>query len=70
MNKLTLAKMHFIIRLSATINSIPEEVMKTTYVIDNTSCKKPGRSTDSGIRGEKFAHHSSFSLLYVHVYHF
>ncbi|XP_019370589.1 PREDICTED: cilia- and flagella-associated protein 54 isoform X2 [Gavialis gangeticus] len=50
MNKLTLAKMHFIICLSATINTIPEEVMKTNYIIDNTSFKKRGRSTDSGVR--------------------
>uniref|UniRef100_A0A8C3F4F5 Cilia and flagella associated protein 54 n=1 Tax=Chrysemys picta bellii TaxID=8478 RepID=A0A8C3F4F5_CHRPI len=41
MNKLTLAKMHLIICLSATINSIPEKVMKTIYSVDNTSLKKP-----------------------------
>uniref|UniRef100_K7G2P3 Cilia and flagella associated protein 54 n=1 Tax=Pelodiscus sinensis TaxID=13735 RepID=K7G2P3_PELSI len=40
MNKLTLAKMHFIICLSATINSIPEKVMKTIYSVDASS-KKP-----------------------------
>ncbi|KGL78513.1 Putative uncharacterized protein C12orf63, partial [Tinamus guttatus] len=35
MNKLTLAKMHFVIALSATINDIPEKVEKCIYSIDN-----------------------------------
>ncbi|XP_009702608.1 PREDICTED: putative uncharacterized protein C12orf63, partial [Cariama cristata] len=35
MNKLTLAKMHFIICLSATINNIPEKVEKHVYSVDN-----------------------------------
>nr|XP_013802500.1 PREDICTED: cilia- and flagella-associated protein 54 [Apteryx mantelli mantelli] len=43
MNKLTLAKMHFIISLSATINNIPEKVEKYIYSIDNKSLKKPRR---------------------------
>nr|XP_032644431.1 cilia- and flagella-associated protein 54 isoform X7 [Chelonoidis abingdonii] len=50
MNKLTLAKMHFIICLSATINSIPEKVMKTIYSMDNTSLKKPSRTMESSIK--------------------
>ncbi|XP_050791921.1 cilia- and flagella-associated protein 54 [Gopherus flavomarginatus] len=50
MNKLTLAKMHFIICLSATINSIPEKVMKTIYSMDNTSLKKPSRIMESNIK--------------------
>ncbi|XP_039375459.1 cilia- and flagella-associated protein 54 isoform X7 [Mauremys reevesii] len=50
MNKLTLAKMHFIICLSATINSIPEKVMKTIYSMDNTSLKKPSRIVESSIK--------------------
>ncbi|XP_072204292.1 cilia- and flagella-associated protein 54 [Excalfactoria chinensis] len=35
MNKLILAKMHFIICLSATINNIPEKVEKCIYSVDN-----------------------------------
>ncbi|XP_034630620.1 cilia- and flagella-associated protein 54 [Trachemys scripta elegans] len=50
MNKLTLAKMHLIICLSATINSIPEKVMKTIYSVDNTSLKKPSRIMESSIK--------------------
>nr|XP_048691469.1 cilia- and flagella-associated protein 54 isoform X3 [Caretta caretta] len=50
MNKLTLAKMHFIICLSATINSIPEKVIKTIYSVDNTSLKKPSRIMESSIK--------------------
>ncbi|XP_075789877.1 cilia- and flagella-associated protein 54 isoform X3 [Pelodiscus sinensis] len=46
MNKLTLAKMHFIICLSATINSIPEKVMKTIYSVDASS-KKPSKIMES-----------------------
>ncbi|XP_074840080.1 cilia- and flagella-associated protein 54 [Carettochelys insculpta] len=48
-NKLTLAKMHFIISLAATINSIPEKVMKTIYTEDN-SFKKSSKMMDSSIR--------------------
>lgn len=35
MNKLILAKMHFIICLSDTINNIPEKVEKCIYSVDN-----------------------------------
>ncbi|KAM6417221.1 cilia- and flagella-associated protein 54 [Pluvialis apricaria] len=50
MNKLTLAKMHFIICLSATINNIPEKVEKHIYSVDNNSLKKPTRITASNIK--------------------
>ncbi|KFP83527.1 Putative uncharacterized protein C12orf63, partial [Apaloderma vittatum] len=43
MNKLTLAKMHFIICLSATINNIPENVANHVYSVDNNSLKKSSR---------------------------
>ncbi|KAM8820072.1 cilia- and flagella-associated protein 54 [Eudromia elegans] len=43
MNKLTLAKMHLIISLSATINDIPEKVEKYMYSIDNRSLRRPRR---------------------------
>ncbi|XP_010214825.1 PREDICTED: putative uncharacterized protein C12orf63, partial [Tinamus guttatus] len=43
MNKLTLAKMHFVIALSATINDIPEKVEKCIYSIDNRSLRRPRR---------------------------
>ncbi|XP_010132488.1 PREDICTED: putative uncharacterized protein C12orf63, partial [Buceros rhinoceros silvestris] len=44
MNKLTLAKMHVIICLSATINNIPEKVEKHVYSIDNSILKEPSRT--------------------------
>ncbi|XP_025979014.2 cilia- and flagella-associated protein 54 [Dromaius novaehollandiae] len=50
MNKLTLAKMHFIISLSATINNIPEKVEKYIYSIDNKSLRKPRRVTTSNTK--------------------
>ncbi|KAM6292902.1 cilia- and flagella-associated protein 54 [Porphyrio hochstetteri] len=40
MNKLTLAKMRFIICLSATINNIPEKVGKHVYSVENNSFKE------------------------------
>ncbi|POI35540.1 hypothetical protein CIB84_000709 [Bambusicola thoracicus] len=46
MNKLTLAKMHFIICLSATINNIPEKVEKCIYSVDN----KPDGNTPSNVK--------------------
>lgn len=51
MNKLTLAKMHFIICLSATINNIPEKVEKHIYSVDNNSLKEPTRITVSNVKG-------------------
>ncbi|KAM6095385.1 cilia- and flagella-associated protein 54 [Chlamydotis macqueenii] len=49
MNKLTLAKMHFIICLSATINNIPEKVEKHIYSVDNNSLEEPSRITTSNV---------------------
>ncbi|NWJ10291.1 CFA54 protein, partial [Crypturellus undulatus] len=51
MNKLTLAKMHFIISLSATINDIPEKVEKYIYSIDNRSLRRPRRIMMSVSKG-------------------
>ncbi|KAM6425269.1 LOW QUALITY PROTEIN: cilia- and flagella-associated protein 54 [Rhynochetos jubatus] len=48
-NKLTLAKMHLIICLSATINNIPEKVEKHIYSVDN-SLKEPSRITASSVK--------------------
>ncbi|XP_030335899.1 cilia- and flagella-associated protein 54 isoform X2 [Strigops habroptila] len=47
MNKLTLAKMHFIICLSATINNIPEKVEKHMYSADTNKLKEPSTITAS-----------------------
>ncbi|XP_057281110.1 cilia- and flagella-associated protein 54 isoform X1 [Pezoporus wallicus] len=47
MNKLTLAKMHFIICLSATINNIPEKVEKHIYFADTDKLKEPSTITAS-----------------------
>ncbi|XP_052630644.1 cilia- and flagella-associated protein 54 isoform X1 [Harpia harpyja] len=51
-NKLTLAKMYFIICLSATINNIPEKVEKHIYSVDNNSLKEPSRITASHVKVE------------------
>ncbi|KAM7056788.1 cilia- and flagella-associated protein 54 [Acridotheres tristis] len=50
MNKLTLAKMHLIICLSATINNIPEKVEKTVYCVDNSSLPEPNKTTASTVK--------------------
>ncbi|KAM6136893.1 LOW QUALITY PROTEIN: cilia- and flagella-associated protein 54 [Pterocles gutturalis] len=50
MNKLTLAKMHFIICLSATINNIPEKVEKHIYSVDNNSLMETSRITASNVK--------------------
>jgi len=47
MNKLILAKMHFIICLSATINNVPEKVEKCIYSVDNM----PDGNTPSNVKG-------------------
>ncbi|XP_010014599.1 PREDICTED: uncharacterized protein CFAP54, partial [Nestor notabilis] len=47
MNKLTLAKMHFIICLSATINNIPEKVEKHIYSADINKLQEPSKITAS-----------------------
>lgn len=51
MNKLTLAKMHVIICLSATINNIPEKVEKHVYSIDNSILKEPSRTKAPKVKG-------------------
>ncbi|KFO12752.1 Putative uncharacterized protein C12orf63, partial [Balearica regulorum gibbericeps] len=50
MNKFTLAKMHFIICLSATINNIPEKVEKHVYSVENNSSKESNRITASNVK--------------------
>ncbi|XP_015482778.1 cilia- and flagella-associated protein 54 isoform X2 [Parus major] len=50
MNKLTLAKMHLIICLSATINYIPEKVEKKLYCVDNSSLPEPNKTTASNVK--------------------
>ncbi|XP_074024365.1 cilia- and flagella-associated protein 54 [Numenius arquata] len=52
MNKLTLAKMHFIICLSATINNIPEKVEKHVYSVDSNSLKEPSTITESNVKDD------------------
>ncbi|XP_066039514.1 cilia- and flagella-associated protein 54 [Chamaea fasciata] len=49
MNKLTLAKMHLIICLSASINNIPEKVEKNVYSVDN-SLPEPNKTTASNVK--------------------
>ncbi|XP_031963144.1 cilia- and flagella-associated protein 54 isoform X1 [Corvus moneduloides] len=49
MNKLTLAKMHLIICLSATINNIPEKVEKKVYSVDN-SLPEPNKAAASNVK--------------------
>ncbi|NXW28807.1 CFA54 protein, partial [Phaetusa simplex] len=51
MNKLTLAKMHFIICLSATINNIPEKVEKHVYSVESNSLKEPSKIRASNVKG-------------------
>ncbi|KAF7248511.1 Cilia- and flagella-associated protein 54 [Varanus komodoensis] len=46
-----LTKMHFIICLSATLNCIPEKVMKATYCVDSDSLRKTGKNTDAFLKG-------------------
>ncbi|KAM6383530.1 cilia- and flagella-associated protein 54 [Alca torda] len=50
MNKLTLAKMHFIICLSATINNIPEKVEKHVYSVESNSLKEPSKIRASNVK--------------------
>ncbi|XP_010006376.1 PREDICTED: uncharacterized protein CFAP54 [Chaetura pelagica] len=51
MNKLTLAKTHSIICLSATINNIPEKVEKHIYTVENPPPKEPSRLRASKAKG-------------------
>ncbi|XP_039214094.1 cilia- and flagella-associated protein 54 isoform X2 [Crotalus tigris] len=46
-----LAKMHFIISVSATLYCVPEKVMKTAYSTDSEILRKSGRNTDAFIKG-------------------
>ncbi|XP_062991053.1 cilia- and flagella-associated protein 54 [Elgaria multicarinata webbii] len=46
-----LAKMHFIICLSATLNCVPEKVMKATYCVDTDLLRKAGKTTDAFLKG-------------------
>nr|XP_060633260.1 cilia- and flagella-associated protein 54 [Anolis sagrei ordinatus] len=46
-----LAKTHFIICLSATLNCLPEKVMKTTYCIDTETLRRSGKNTDAFVKG-------------------
>ncbi|XP_068047777.1 cilia- and flagella-associated protein 54 isoform X1 [Anomalospiza imberbis] len=50
MNKLTLAKMHLIISLAATINNIPEKVEKMVYSVDNNRLPEPSKTTASNLK--------------------
>ncbi|XP_063010920.1 cilia- and flagella-associated protein 54 [Melospiza melodia melodia] len=50
MNKLTLAKMHLIICLSATINNIPEKVEKYLYFVDNDNLPEASKTTASNVK--------------------
>ncbi|XP_053799690.1 cilia- and flagella-associated protein 54 isoform X3 [Vidua chalybeata] len=50
MNKLTLAKMHLIICLAATINNIPEKVEKMVYSVDNNGLPEPSKTTASNLK--------------------
>ncbi|XP_027743250.1 cilia- and flagella-associated protein 54 [Empidonax traillii] len=52
MNKLTLAKMHFIVCLSATINNIPAKVEKYVYSGDSNSLMEPSKIATSKIKGD------------------
>ncbi|XP_015271758.1 PREDICTED: cilia- and flagella-associated protein 54 [Gekko japonicus] len=50
MNNLILAKMHFILSLSATINCIPEKVMKATYCVDSDTLRKGGKTAHAVLK--------------------
>ncbi|NWY68452.1 CFA54 protein, partial [Erithacus rubecula] len=50
MNKLTLAKMHLIICLSATINNIPEKVERNVYSFDINNLPEPNKTTASTVK--------------------
>ncbi|XP_077195229.1 cilia- and flagella-associated protein 54 isoform X2 [Paroedura picta] len=50
-HNLVLAKMHFILTLSATINCIPEKVLKATYCVDSDTVRKGGKTTNAYLKG-------------------
>ncbi|XP_026548471.1 cilia- and flagella-associated protein 54 [Notechis scutatus] len=47
MDNFMLAKMHFIISVSATLCFIPEKVIKTAYSTDSEALRRSGRNTDA-----------------------
>ncbi|XP_013907008.1 PREDICTED: cilia- and flagella-associated protein 54-like isoform X2 [Thamnophis sirtalis] len=51
MDNFILAKMHFIISLSATLYCIPEKVMRTAYSTDSDTLRKSGRNTEAIMKG-------------------
>uniref|UniRef100_A0ACB8FPT2 Uncharacterized protein n=1 Tax=Sphaerodactylus townsendi TaxID=933632 RepID=A0ACB8FPT2_9SAUR len=50
-NNLTLAKMHFILSLSATINCIPKRVAKVAYCMDSDTLRRGGKTTPALVKG-------------------
>ncbi|XP_053108413.1 cilia- and flagella-associated protein 54 isoform X2 [Hemicordylus capensis] len=50
-NNLMLAKMHFIISLAATLNCVPEKVMKTTYCLNSDILRKSGKNAEAYLKG-------------------
>ncbi|XP_058047226.1 cilia- and flagella-associated protein 54 [Ahaetulla prasina] len=51
MDNFMLAKMHFIISISATLYCVPEKVMRTAYCTDSDTLKKSGRISDALVKG-------------------
>ncbi|XP_061438715.1 cilia- and flagella-associated protein 54 [Rhineura floridana] len=51
LDEFMLVKMHFIICLSATLNCVPEKVMKATYCLDSETLRKSGKNTDAYLKG-------------------
>lgn len=47
-----LAKMHFIISVAATLNCIPERVVKNTYCTDSDTLRKGGKNADAVMKGK------------------
>uniref|UniRef100_A0A8C0UUS3 Cilia and flagella associated protein 54 n=1 Tax=Cyanistes caeruleus TaxID=156563 RepID=A0A8C0UUS3_CYACU len=70
MNKLTLAKIHLIISLSATINYIPEKVEKKLYCVDNSSLPEPNKTTASNVKGNYKDGGKVYLYSFKHVFHF
>ncbi|XP_042324461.1 cilia- and flagella-associated protein 54 isoform X2 [Sceloporus undulatus] len=61
MNILILAKTHFIICLSATLNCVPEKVIQATYCVDTETLRRAGRNTEAFLKG--FIPPSAFTTL-------
>lgn len=51
MDNFMLAKMHFIISVSATLYCVPEKVTRTAYCTDSDTLKKAGRISDALTKG-------------------